>query len=382
MSEMAMKIIHPYLMEWATGNPAITELTGKIEHVALAGERPERADLVLIAPATANTISKIACGIDDTTVTSIVSTAFGSAIPMIVVPAMHQSLSKHPFLDDNIRKLKASGIEFVEPRIEDGIAKIAETEDVVNAVIHKLTTGRDFHGLKVLVTAGATIEHIDPIRVITNRSSGKMGVAITEEALSRGADTTLIYGLGQEPAPPGAHIVHVETTREMHEAVESELKSKHYDVAISVAAAADWTITKPYSYKVSTRKTSSLDLTLQPTEKIVSQIKKVSPRTLLVAFSAEYKLSKSALIASAYRKLTEVNADLIAANDVGKKNVGFGADTNEILIVDKAKKVVHVPLAPKRQVAKALLNVLRKKMRRNRKKPSPTAGSASSGLRY
>jgi phosphopantothenoylcysteine decarboxylase/phosphopantothenate--cysteine ligase len=375
MSEMARKIIHPNLMEWATGNPVVTELTGKIEHVALAGERPEKADLLLIAPATANTISKIACGIDDTTVTSFASTAFGSEIPLLIVPAMHQSMFKHPLLTDNIQKLKAAGVEFVEPRIEDGIAKIAKTEVVVDAVAHRLATRRDFDGLRVLVTAGATIEHIDPVRVITNRSSGKMGMAVVQEALSRGAETTLIYGLGQAPAPPGARTVYVETTAQMRAAVESELKSKRYDVAVSVAAPADWTIKNPYSYKVSTRKTSSLDLTLRPTKKIVRRIKAMSPGTLLAAFSAEYKLPKNELIESAFKKLTEIKADLIVVNDVGKKNTGFRADTNEVFIVDKAKNVAHVPLALKRQVARMLMNIIRKKTRSRRKTSSPAGPS-------
>jgi len=144
MSPMSQRIIHPYLMEWATGNTVVKELTGKIEHVALVGECPEKADLVLVAPATANTISKIACGIDDTPVTSVVSTAFGSKTPIIVVPAMHESMYNHPILTENIKKLKEFGIGFVGPRIEEGKAKIAETEEIVNAVLRKLVVKQDF----------------------------------------------------------------------------------------------------------------------------------------------------------------------------------------------------------------------------------------------
>jgi phosphopantothenoylcysteine decarboxylase/phosphopantothenate--cysteine ligase len=134
MSSMAQKIIHPYLMEWATGNPVVTELTGKIEHVALAGEGVGKVDLVLVAPATANTISKIACGIDDTPATTVVSTALGSGIPVMVVPAMHESLYRHPVVTENIRKLQSLGIEFVGPRVEGGKARIAETKEIVEAV--------------------------------------------------------------------------------------------------------------------------------------------------------------------------------------------------------------------------------------------------------
>lgn len=363
MSPMAHKIIHPYLMEWATGNAVVTELTGKIEHVALVGGHSKKADLVLVAPATANTISKIACGVDDTTVTSVVSTAFGSNTPIIIVPAMHQSMYNHPILTENINKLKALGIKFVGPRIEEGKAKIAETKQIANAVIRKLAVKQDFSGLRVLVTAGPTVEHIDPIRVITNRSSGKMGVAIVEEALNRGAEVTLVYGLGRATPPSEARVISVETTEQMREAVVSELESKKYDVVIAVAAAADWTVKKPFSHKVSTHKLDSLDLKLKPTKKIIDHVKKVSPKLFLVAFRAEHKLSKKELIESAYKRLLQANADLIVVNDVGKKGVGFGTETNEVFIVDKKKNAIHVPLAPKREVARKILDVVTAKIK-------------------
>jgi len=363
MSAMAQKIIHPYLMEWATGNAVITELTGKIEHVTLVGEHSKKSDLVLVAPATANTISKIACGIDDTTVTSVVSTAFGSNIPIIIVPAMHQSMYNHPILTENIKKLKALGVEFIGPRIEEGKAKIAETEDILDAVIHRLEVKGDFSELKVLVTAGSTVEYIDPVRVITSKSSGRMGVAIVEEALSRGADVTLVYGSGTAVPPFRSLMISVETTEQMLEAVVSELESKEYDVVIAVAAAADWTVEKPYSHKVSTHKLRSLNLRLKPTRKIINHLKKISPKTFLVAFRAEYKLSQKDLIESGYKRLSEANADLIVVNDVDKKGVGFRTETNEVFIVDKEKKVVHVPLAPKREVASKILDVIIEKIK-------------------
>ena len=363
ISPMAQKIIHPYLMEWATGNPVVTELTGKIEHVALVGEHSKKADLVLVAPATANTISKIACGIDDTTVTSVVSTAFGSNTSILIVPAMHESMYNHPILTENIKQLKALGIGFVGPRIEERKAKIAETKDIVDAVIRKLSVKQDFSKLRVLVTAGPTVEHIDPLRVVTNRSSGKMGAAISEEALDRGSEVTLVYGLGMATPPQRARVISVETTEQMRKAVVSELKSKKYDVMIAVAAAADWTVEKPYSYKVSTRKVDSLDLKLKPTRKIIGYVKEASPKTFLVAFRAEYKLPKTDLIESAYKRLLEVNADLIVVNDVGKKGVGFGTETNEVFVVDRKKKVVHVPLTHKREVARKILDVVYEKIK-------------------
>ena len=357
MSQMAQKIIHPYLMEWATGNPVITELTGQIEHVALAGEHPNKVDLVLIAPATANTISKITCGIDDTPVTTVASTAFGSGIPIIVVPAMHESMYRHPILVENIKKLTALGVDFVGPRLEEDKAKIAGTEEIVEAVIRKLTS-QDMAGWRVLVTAGPTLEYIDPVRVITNKSSGKMGAAIATEALRRGAEVTLVYGSGHAILPPEAHVIQVETSQEMYDAVVSELKSERIDVVIATAAVGDWALDQEYDHKVSTRRTPELVVKLRPTPKIIDVIKKISPQTFLVAFRAEHKLSDEDLIQSAYDRLKHSKADLIAANDVGRTGVGFKVDTNEVFIVDGNRNVVHIPLTTKREVAKQLLNLI------------------------
>jgi phosphopantothenoylcysteine decarboxylase/phosphopantothenate--cysteine ligase len=365
MSPMSLKIIHPDLMEWATGNPVTTELTGKIEHIKLAGDHPEKADLILVAPATANTISKIASGIDDTSVTSVISTAFGARIPIVIVPAMHASMYRHPILIENIKKLQTLGVEFIGPRMVEGKAKIARTRDIIDAVIRKLTIQQDFSGLRILVTAGPTAEHIDPIRIMTNRSSGKMGVALAEEALSRGAEVTLVYGFGTATPPPTASVISVETTDQMHEAVISELKSRKYDVLIATAAAADWRVEKPFAHKVSTHELNSLSLVLKPTRKIINYVKKTSADTFLVAFRAEYKLPRKGLIESAHKKLLDAEADLIVVNDVGKKGAGFGTDTNEVLIIDKEKKIIHVPMAPKREVARRILDATMAKIKPN-----------------
>jgi phosphopantothenoylcysteine decarboxylase/phosphopantothenate--cysteine ligase len=358
MTTMAQKIIHPYLMEWATGNQVVTELTGKIEHVKLAGEFPEKADLVLVAPATANTIGKIACGIDDTPVTTVVSTALGSGVPVIVVPAMHESMYRHHVLAENIKKLQFLGVEFIGPRVEERMAKIAEVKDIVEAVVRRLTGKKDLAKKKVLVTAGPTLEYLDPIRVITNKSSGKTGVAIAEEALSRGAEVTFVYGPGTAVPPLGVNTVSVETSQEMYEVVVSELKSKKYDIFIAAAAVADWAPEKKYEYKVPTSTETKLTVKLRPTPKIIDTVKKVSPDTFLVAFRAESNLSNEELIESAYKRLKKAKADLITANDTGRKGVGFDYETNEVLIVDSNKKVVHVPLSTKREVAKRLFDVI------------------------
>ncbi|MFX1369993.1 MAG: flavoprotein, partial [Promethearchaeota archaeon] len=160
MSPMAQKIIHPYLMEWATGNPCITELTGQIEHITFAGKHDDRVDLVLIAPSTANTVGKIANGIDDTPVTTTASSAIGARIPVLIVPAMHESMYEHPAVIENIRKLRSIGVHVMSPRREEAKAKIPSPDAIVEYVMGLLGP-QDFVGKEILVTAGPTIGWID-----------------------------------------------------------------------------------------------------------------------------------------------------------------------------------------------------------------------------
>jgi phosphopantothenoylcysteine decarboxylase/phosphopantothenate--cysteine ligase len=362
MSKMAQKIIHPYLMEWATGNPVTTELTGKIEHVALTGEYPKgKADLILVAPATANTISKIACGIDDTPVTSVVSAAFCLQVPLLIVPAMHESMYRHPIVTENIKKLQALGVEFVGPRIQERKAKIAATEEIVSAVIRRLSV-KDMTGMHVLVTAGPTIEYIDPVRVISNKSSGKMGIAVAEEAVRRGAQVTLVYGHGTVAPPFGVKVLRAETTKQMHDLVLSELKTGGYDVLVATAAAADFAPESSWKEKIDSHTMRGFKVKLKSLPKMIDQVKKVSPKTFLVAFKAEFKVSDRELVERAHKRLRSSRADFIVANDVGREGAGFQADTNEVFIVGKDKKVVHVPLAPKRDIAKKLLDLIQGKV--------------------
>src|SRR5213080_2504383 len=221
ISPSTEKMIGADLLEWATGNPVVTHLTGKLEHIALGGKSEGHTDLVLVAPATANTIGKLATGIDDTPVTTVAATAIGSRIPVMIAPAMHEPLYDHPIVQENISRLKKIGVEFIEPEILEGKAKIASTEKIVDVVITCLSANksRDLEGRRVLVTAGPTMEHIDPVRVVTNRSSGKMGAAIAEEVASRGADTTLILGPGTLTPPSGVKTVRIESTSDLLQAV-------------------------------------------------------------------------------------------------------------------------------------------------------------------
>jgi phosphopantothenoylcysteine decarboxylase / phosphopantothenate---cysteine ligase len=359
------KMVGSDLLEWATGNPVVARLTGKLEHIVLAGKSQGHVDLVLIAPATANTIGKLASGIDDTPVTTVAATAIGSRIPVIIAPAMHEPLYDHPIAQENIQRLKKIGVEFVEPEIIEGKAKLASTEKIVHAVIARLSSGltRDLEGRRVLVTAGPTMEHIDPVRVVTNRSSGKMGLAIAVETASRGAETTLILGPGTVIPPSGVRTVRVETTSELLEAVVRELNRTAPDMVFAAGAPTDYRPLTVAPKKIRTREMPRLDLELQATPKILEEIRKASPKTFLVAFKTEHDVSNEELVDEAFKIIHEKNADLVAANDVGHEGVGFQADTNELYVVDDRKKVVHIPLAEKREVARQLVDLAVKKMR-------------------
>ncbi len=361
MTHMAQKIIHPYTLEWSTGNPVITELTGQIEHVKLGGEHSDRADLILIAPSTANTISKAATGIDDTPVTTLLTTAIGAGIPIIIAPAMHASMYKHPIINENIKKLQSIGIDVLMPRIEEEKAKIPGTIEIVDAVIRRLTRGQDLKGVKILISAGPTREYLDSIRFISNPSSGKMGMAIAEVALKRGAEVTVVYGPGTATVPAGTNVVNVVTTEEMLDVVVSNIKSMQPDIVILAAAAADYKPTEKPDIKVPSKQ-KQWNIELRPLPKIIEQVKKVKPDVFLVGFKAEYNITNEDLISRATKRMKEAVMDVVVANDVARDKVGFNTDTNEVFIIDKQGEVLHVPVSDKTEVAEKLLTLVKGKM--------------------
>ncbi|NJE76110.1 bifunctional phosphopantothenoylcysteine decarboxylase/phosphopantothenate--cysteine ligase CoaBC [Thermococcus sp. ES12] len=344
MSESATKIIHPYAMEFATGNPVVTEITGFIEHVELAGEHENKADLILVCPATANTIGKIACGIDDTPVTTVVTTAFAHT-PILIAPAMHSTMYEHPIVVENIEKLKKLGVEFIGPRFEEGKAKVASIDEIVYRVIKKLHP-KNLEGKRVLVTAGATREYIDPIRYITNASSGKMGVAIAEEADFRGAEVTLIRTKESVPSFVENQI-EVETVEEMLRAIEGELRAKKYDIVVLAAAVSDFRVKNKAETKINSGK--SLTLELEPTPKIIDRVKKLQPDVFLVGFKAETGLSEEELVEAARKQINRAGSDLVVANTLK----AFGSDENEVLLVTR-DAVKKLPRMSKRELAERL----------------------------
>ncbi|MCD6329012.1 MAG: bifunctional phosphopantothenoylcysteine decarboxylase/phosphopantothenate--cysteine ligase CoaBC [Candidatus Cloacimonetes bacterium] len=356
MSEEATKLVTPAMFEWATGNPVVIELTGKIEHIWLAGEHEESCDLILVAPATGNSLSKIACGIDDTPVLSTVTSAVGSGIPVMIVPAMHESMYKNPFILENIDKLKKANIDVIEPVREEGKAKIASVNTMVEMVIQKLYK-KDLQDMTVLVTAGPTIEYIDDIRYITNKSSGKMGFALARDAVRRGAHCVLVSGPTKLTPPAGCEYFPVETTKEMLKVVTTQLKDKNIDIFIGAAAVADWKLKKQSKGKLHSSREFAIELT--PTEKIIEKVKKLSPATVLVAFKAEHGLNEKQLTAKSYERLKQVQADYIVANDVSEPDSGFQSDDNKIFVINTKGEVLFKGRDSKHALAQRIFDIVK-----------------------
>ncbi|MDD1757999.1 MAG: bifunctional phosphopantothenoylcysteine decarboxylase/phosphopantothenate--cysteine ligase CoaBC, partial [Methanotrichaceae archaeon] len=324
MTSAACQIIHPYALEYATAFPVITEITGRVEHVEFCGVGG-RADLLLVAPATANTIGKIAMGIDDTPVTTFATTALGSGKPVVVVPAMHEAMYRHPAVIKNLETLKAIGIIIIDPRIEEGKAKIADSRSIISEV-ERLLGPRDLDGKKILVTSGSTAERVDPIRILTNRSSGKTGVEIAKEAHRRGAYVTIVHRFPQ--ALPFREI-YAESAQEMHDAVLSELR-KDYDALISAAAIADYTLD---ASRVKIKSGQDLVLKLKPTKKLIENARSSYPDLKIIGFKAETFVSEEELAKRAIESMNKWDLDLVVANDVGLG--GIGTEENAVQIIGR-----------------------------------------------
>jgi phosphopantothenoylcysteine decarboxylase/phosphopantothenate--cysteine ligase len=359
MSPMAQKIIHPYLLEWATGNDVVTELTGKIEHIELAGKHDEHVDLIIIAPATANTIGKFASGIDDTPVTTTVSSALGAGIPVLIVPAMHESMYNHPAVLENIEKLKKFGVQVMSPRLEEAKAKIPEPSLIIERVF-TLLGPNDLEGKRFVVTAGPTRGWIDRVRFISNPSTGKMGIAIAKEILARGGAVHLILGPTSEEAPIEAEVTKVETSEDMLKEVMSALSENETACFISAAAVLDFVPEKMKDEKM--RSGQDLTINLVPSAKIISEARNKYKDLLIVGFKVESGLSDDELEIRAREKIREGVCDLVVANDEKREGVAFGTDTNEVLVVgpDKFKEII--PLASKRVVARKILDIIVKRI--------------------
>jgi phosphopantothenoylcysteine decarboxylase/phosphopantothenate--cysteine ligase len=320
MSESATKIIHPNALEFATDNEVITELK-RAEHVRLLGLNGN-ADLLLIAPATANTISKIANGICDTPVTLMAITALGAKKPIVVAPAMHRAM--FDAISENLAKLIKLGIAVVPPRFEEGKAKIASVEDICLFVERSLYP-KDLAGKKVVVTSGPTYEHLDPIRFISNRSSGRMGNEIALECWRRGANVVLITSKPLSLNLPNFRQIVVRSVMDMLKAVLDEVKNA--DLFVSAAAPSDFVVEMAET-KIKTTQELSIKLKVAP--KIIKEVRRVYDG-YIIGFKAETGLSDEELIKVAEDKKIEDRLEMVVANDV--KERGMGTEDTRVVVV-------------------------------------------------
>ncbi len=346
MSEAARSIIHPWALEYATGRKVITEITGCVEHVAFCGQRKDAWDLLLIAPCTANTIGKIASGIDDTPVTTFATTAIGSKVPIIIVPAMHGSMYEHPIVKENIKRLEGIGITFIMPKMEEGAAKMPSIEEIVLNVERALSKS-PLRGRKVLLTSGPNFEPIDPIRVLTSRSTGRMGQELALEAFRRGADVTVVHRSRMDIR--GIREVFADGFEDMKRAVLEELKNG-YDIYISAAAISDFRV-EPAQEKLSS--SGPVDIKLMPTEKLLGLVRQGYPGLFIVAFKAE-SVGGEELIRRAMAALKSSGPNMVVANTFGGVR---DPEYNDVYIVEPGGRVRHAS-GRKSQVAVSILDAV------------------------
>lgn len=347
MTDGACDIINPYALEFATGEKVVSKLTGEIEHVKYANE-----DLILVAPATANVISKFAHKIADNPINTLLVTASGYDTPIVFVPSMHQSMYRA--VEENVEKLKKEGVIFVEPKEEENKAKFPSIDDVVLNVQRASSAG-DLKGRRVLVSAGGTYEEIDPIRGITNRSSGKMGLEIAKEAYRRGAEVTMVTGRVDVEIPSVFNCLEVESTMDMAQALEDNLKD--HDIFIAAAAVSDFVVEKSQS-KISSQKEQTLKL--KPAPKVINKAKEHNPALYLVGFKAEFGVNQEDLIESAKKRMRESGADLMVANDVSEVDAGFGSDQNKVVLIDD--EIWDIPLSTKEEISALIMDKIAEKI--------------------
>ncbi|EMA29226.1 bifunctional phosphopantothenoylcysteine decarboxylase/phosphopantothenate--cysteine ligase CoaBC [Haloarcula japonica] len=321
MTDSATGIIHPWALEFATDNEVVTEVTGSVEHVDLCG-RSGWGDVLLLAPATANTVSKVAAAIDDTPVTTCVTTALGADVPVVVAPAMHEPMYDHPGVLDAIDRVESWGVEFVDPRVEEGKAKIATEEAIVTATA-RAAGDRPLADEHVVVTAGGTTESVDPVRTLSNRSSGQTGRAVAQACYTRGADVTLVH---DGPNVPYATVEQAESAAEMTEAVRRVADSA--DALVSAAAISDYTVEQA-AEKIKSGQ-AELTLTLQPTPKLIDTVRSDHPDLPIVGFKVETEGDDETLIERAREIRERAGLAFVVANGA---NV-MGAEETRALLVD------------------------------------------------
>jgi len=350
MTEEAVQFISPVTFRALTGRPVVTEMFDlasefSIEHVSLA----KSADIVVIAPATANIIAKLAAGIADD---MLCCTVLATKAPVLIAPAMETNMYTNPITQDNLSKLKARGVVIIGPAIgwlasgREGLGRLVDINDIMGSIRQALGGSGDLTGRHIVVTGGGTQEPIDPVRYICNRSSGKMGYALAEAARDRGAQVTLVTAPTSLAEPVGIKVIRVGTAQEMRQAVESS--TPQADALIMAAAVADYRPIRTAKDKIKKGK-AGLTLELECTPDILGTVK---GNFIKVGFAAE----SSNLVENAKRKLKQKRLDFVVANDITARDSGFGTDTNRVTIIDRKGKIDSLPLLTKREVANKVLD--------------------------
>lgn len=354
MTKSATEFVAPLSFQSLSQNYVVCDMfedpkTWDVEHISLA----KKADVFLIAPATANVIGKIANGIADDMLTTTVMATKGK---VLIAPAMNTNMYENPIFQRNISILKELGYNFVEPESgrlacgDTGKGKLATPETIVNEVVNLLTQNQDLKGKNIIVTAGPTMESIDPMRFISNRSTGKMGYSIAAQAINRGAEVTLISGPTNLTPPQNLKkLIRIESAEDMYNAVLNNMDENQ--VIIKSAAVADYK-PKNYSDKKIKKTDDDLSIELDRNKDIAYEIGKIKKDKILVGFAAE----TNDLIENAKGKVQKKNLDFIVANDLTKEGAGFGVDTNIVKIIDKEGHITEYPKMTKDEVANVILD--------------------------
>jgi phosphopantothenoylcysteine decarboxylase / phosphopantothenate---cysteine ligase len=353
MSPEATRLVTAETVEFATGHPPIVQLTGQVEHVTELGPGAGRADLYLIAPATANTISKIAHGIDDTPVTSFASVALGGKVPMMIAPAMHAHMGLNPAIQENLEKLRGWGVEVIASKSAEGEEKLAAPEEVAAAVLHRLA-GAPWAGRRVIVIGGAAREAIDAVRSISNESSGASAVAFANQAFYRGADVELWAGALQVLVPPWIPVRPWRSVAELVALAQGATRTLPGAAAVLVPAAlADYTLDARPG-KIPSREHATLTLTLRRAPKVLPELRRLAPSpTRLVAFKLDAGRGAAELEREATALRAETGADWVVANDVAT----MGSDSTNALVLP-ARGARYWIRGPKPEFAGKLLDDL------------------------
>lgn len=354
MTENAVKLVAPLTFQTLSGNPVVVDtfappVAFEVEHIALA----QKADVFVIAPATANILAKMAHGIADDMLST---TVLATKAPVLVAPAMNTAMWEHPATQANVKILKDRGVHMIGPAGgllacgDSGIGRMSEPVEITEEILHLLNSDDSMRGLRVLVTAGPTREAIDPVRFITNRSSGKMGYAIAETAAARGAEVTLVSGPVSIPAPAHCRVISVETTEDLYQAMMRECGNQ--DIIIQSAAPADYRPVERAEQKIKKEKGQPLHLTLEENEDIAAAVGQNKRKgQILVGFAAETEN----LLDNASGKLHRKNLDMIVANDVTRPGAGFDVDTNIVTLITENHQE-SFPLMTKKEVSEIILN--------------------------